>query len=228
MDGITDQRALVMALLDDAGDAWNCVVTANGLCNTERSIGFSAAKLNDLRNRLLNDLNRAMHMFQQSEDILRRAMLERGERLRKASTKQIALIHVAARTLGLGEEDYRNIIIHVGRVNSAADADRLGVDLMMHFFKRIGFQPSKAKLAPTRETFGRRAAMATPAQVDLIRQLWSEYVGDLGGKSDEDLNAWLEKSYHVSALRFVDSATAGKAITGLKRMVARKSGKMAG
>ncbi len=64
--------------------------------------------------------------------------------------------------------------------------------------------------------------MASPAQVDLIRSLWRAWASE-PGDDDTTLNRWLEKHYKVSALRFLTREAAGKAITGLKRMSARKA-----
>ena len=63
--------------------------------------------------------------------------------------------------------------------------------------------------------------MATPGQVSLIRKLWGEYTAGRG--DDASLGKWLSRTFHVSAVRFVTSEQAPKAIAALKAMVAKKA-----
>lgn len=128
--------------------------------------------------------------------------------------KQIALVHVAKRQLALSEEIYRSVLINKGGVESAADLDNRGFNEVMAYFTACGFRSTW-----TARTFGRRPRMTTPRQVDLIRDLWRDWSEEAG---DVELNKWIERSYHVSALRFLDAATGAKAIAGLKAMVRRK------
>jgi hypothetical protein len=66
--------------------------------------------------------------------------------------------------------------------------------------------------------------MATPGQVDLIRNLWREYTGV---DDDAALNKWLDNSYGCAALRFATPAVASDAINALKAMKSRRAAKMA-
>ena len=135
----------------------------------------------------------------------------------KITPKQIALVHVAKKQLALSEEMYRAILINKGGVESAADLDPSGFDDVMSYMTACGFRS-----AWTRRTFGRRPGMATPKQIDLIRDLWNQWSD---GKGETELNHWLERSYGVSALRFLDGPTTAKAIAGLKAMIGRKRAK---
>jgi hypothetical protein len=132
------------------------------------------------------------------------------------SSKQIALVHVAKRELGLDDESYRAILARYGECESAADLTAFGFHHVMRYFTALGFRSTW-----TTRTFGNRPGMASPAQVDLIRSLWREY----WAKNDDDdagLNAWLHTHHHVTTIRFVDAKKAGKVISALKAMVARK------
>ena len=131
------------------------------------------------------------------------------------SKKQIAVLHVAKRDLGLDDEDYRAILARYGGCDSAADLDLLGFDHVMRYFTALGFRSTW-----TKRTFGNRPGMASPAQVELIRKLWQQY-HDGEDENDAHLNAWLTKYHKVSALRFVDSEKVGDVITALKAMTAR-------
>jgi hypothetical protein len=132
------------------------------------------------------------------------------------SKKQIALVHVAKRDLGLEDDDYRAILARYGGCESAADLDAFGFHHVMRYFTALGFRSTL-----TKRTFGNRPGMASPAQVDLIRSLWKEFTSK-PDENDAGLNAWLHKHHHVTAIRFVDAAKAAKVIYALKAMVARK------
>lgn len=128
--------------------------------------------------------------------------------------KQIALVHLAAKQLGFDDDLYRAILIAHGGVDSAKNLDARGFERVMAYFTAHGFRSTW-----TQRTYGNRPGMATPRQIDLIRGLWADWSG---GEDEAGLNAWLERSFHVSSLRFLSGAAAGKAITGLKTMIARK------
>lgn len=130
--------------------------------------------------------------------------------------KQIALLHVAKRDLGLNDEDYRAILARFGHCESSADLDMQGFEYVMKYFTALGFRSTW-----TQRTFGNRPNMATPAQIDLIRTLWQHYCSETDDK-DAGLNSWLTRFHRVSALRFVSGEKAGKIIPALKAMVARR------
>ncbi|TDX60780.1 uncharacterized protein DUF1018 [Methylosinus sp. sav-2] len=133
------------------------------------------------------------------------------------TAKQVAMLHVAKKQLGLDDETYRSILKKVGGAESAAELDRYGYEEALAEFKRLGFRAT----SPNR-SFGLRRGMATPEQVGLIRKLWTEWAA--GEEPEKGLDAWLERSFHVSALRFLPADKAGKAINGLRAMLRRKAG----
>jgi len=134
--------------------------------------------------------------------------------------KQTAVLHLAKKELRLSDDDYRAILSHVGGAESSRDLTMVGFYDEMDQMARFGFRSTWLK-----RTYGNRPGMATPSQVDFIRELWRRYCG--GNGDGHDLDRWLERSYGVSALRFLDEENAAKAITGLKVMVKRprKTGK---
>jgi hypothetical protein len=126
------------------------------------------------------------------------------------SRSQLALIHLAAKDRGLTDDQYRSALAQIGGVTSSKDLDREGFDAMMGYLEYLGFAPIAAK-GPN---FGTREGMATFAQLELIRSLWSEitrraYTGE--GEFDK----WLLSKFKVSALRFLKKDTAAKVITAL-------------
>lgn len=132
----------------------------------------------------------------------------------RSRSKRIALIHVAKKQLGLGEDDFRDILQRFGGVQSCADLDEEGFRAVMFRFEQLGFRSTKSTF-----NFGNRHGMATPAQVSLMRDLWAAYSAD--DPDERHLNAWLAKYHKVSALRFVSFDKAAKIIPALKAMAAR-------
>ena len=130
------------------------------------------------------------------------------------TSKQIGLLHVAKKRLGLDEDDYRALLSREAGVESAKALDNEGFRRVMNAFKRLGFTSDWRK-----RIYGKCRGMASPSQVDLIRNLWCEW-SDEG--TDAGLNGWLERKFGSSALRFATPEVVGKAITALKAMVRRK------
>ena len=128
---------------------------------------------------------------------------------------QLAIIHVAKQQLGLSEADYRRLLRDAAGVESSRSLTPAGFKAVMAAFSERGFVSYQV-----RRSFGRRAGMATPAQVAYLRKLWTEYTG---GENESSLQVWLEHYYHVSHLRFVNAAIAGKAIVALKSMMGRQA-----
>lgn len=132
---------------------------------------------------------------------------------------QLAVVHQAKKELGWDEPMYRAILRALGGVESAKDLSPEGFGLVMEYAASFGFKSTWRQ-----RTFGHRPGMATPHQVDLIRDLWREFSG---GDDDAALNHWLEKFHHCTALRFASRAVAHKAIAALKAMAGRKRAKTA-
>ncbi|SIQ78119.1 Protein of unknown function [Rhizobium sp. RU35A] len=130
--------------------------------------------------------------------------------------KQIALLHVAKRDLGLSDEDYRAILARYGKAESTANLDLSGFNHVMRYMTACGFRSTW-----TKRTYGYRPTMATPPQIDLIRSLWVKWKGS-DDPDDVELNKWLGRFHKVGALRFVDNKKAAKVISALKAMLARK------
>lgn len=131
--------------------------------------------------------------------------------------KQLSVIHIAKKELGLDDDTYQSVLYQLDGVTSSKDLSPAGFHLVMSYFTKCGFRSTW-----TKRTFGDRGDMASPAQVDLVRDLWKKYSGDEG---DVGWNAWIKKYFKVSALRFVDDRTIGKVITALKNMNERTNNK---
>lgn len=129
--------------------------------------------------------------------------------------KKIGLIKVAQHQLGLSDEDYRAVLQRLGRVDSSKDLDATGFRRVMDHFNALGFRSTSHQ-----RNLGDRAGMATPAQVAFIRRLWGEFTDGKG--TDLSLGVWLQRTFKVDALRFVDAETAPRVITALRAMAAKK------
>ena len=140
---------------------------------------------------------------------------------RQVTPKQISLIHFARTSVRLSESSYSEILQVYGGVNKSSDLDRRGVDLIMAYFRSCGFTKAHPRPAVSSDiALGSRAGFASPSQLALIRELWAEWSS---GLDDAGLVTWLERSYQVSALRFLTASTASAAITALKAMKRRKA-----
>lgn len=130
------------------------------------------------------------------------------------SNKQKAILHVAKAKLDLSDAEYRAALVHVAGVTSATELDKAGFDAIMGLFEYLGFAP----LTRTGQDYGARPGMASFAQLELIRAIWTEYTDH---RDEDALNKWLLRTFKVSSLRFLRKDAAGKAITALKAMKAR-------
>ena len=131
------------------------------------------------------------------------------------TSRQLQLIHVAKRKLALSDETYRSVLAEIGGVTSSTDLDRSGFDAVMGFFEYMGFAPATSKGA----NYGQRPGMASFAQIELVRTLWLEWTRYEG--TEDSLNTWLERYWHVSSLRFLKAETAPKVIGALRTMKSR-------
>ena len=137
----------------------------------------------------------------------------------KPSRAQLALVHVAKKTLAMDDETYRAFLFATAGVRSARDLSASGFEAVMRRFEALGFVPG-TPLRPALPQYGQRPGMATPAQMAVIRKGWRAWSGN---DSAQTLRAWLESKFHISDLRFCSVTTAQKAIEALKAMHARKA-----
>lgn len=133
------------------------------------------------------------------------------------SKRQISLLQVARRHLKLSEDEWRALLIRIGGTNSACELDQAGFEAVLAVCERLGFEPFGA-VGPY---FGDRPGMASPRQIQFIRDLWRRYKG--GRYVEAELNAWLAHKFKVASLRFADRAVAGRALTALRAMTERQS-----
>jgi phage gp16-like protein len=131
------------------------------------------------------------------------------------SRKQYSLIHVAQSKLGIDDDLYRSILANLCGVTSSTELDQAGFELLMGFFEWRGFKP----MTRNGPNYGPRPGMASFAQLELIRTLWSEYTDRKGDEAS--LTKWLERTFKITSPRFLTMTDARKAITALKAMKSR-------
>ena len=139
----------------------------------------------------------------------------RSER-RTVSPSQLKTLGMARKVTEISDFSYYRLIQRYGGVNSASDFDDRGYELTILCLEGMGF--SNPGLDTTDPGLAGRPGFASPRQVALVQTLWAEWAGNTDAAA---LNAWLERYYRVSALRFLSAANASKAITALKAMKSR-------
>ena len=136
--------------------------------------------------------------------------------------KQTALLHVAKKQLALTDEDYRAILHAEARAKSSRELDAIGFEAVIQRFMTLGFTPTSAQRR-ARASYGHRAGMATPEQLDAIRGMWDRWSEGRGGGAA--FRQWLHRTCKVSHERFLTHEQASKAMTGLRVMTRRAAEK---
>lgn len=109
---------------------------------------------------------------------------------RSRRQRQLAMIHIGKKDLGLDDETYRDMLHAVARVRSSADLDHHGREAVIKHLRACG-----ARFTPT----GRRQYQRG-TQAALMAHIWSclAKAGHID-KSDRALRAWIKKTtatYH--------------------------------
>lgn len=129
-----------------------------------------------------------------------------------------AAIHVLKSKLGLSDDDYRALLRAITKKTSTkdmAECEREQVrDHMQSLAVRMGVaKPTRSR----RNSFAQSKAQASPKERK-VWALWNQLGRDgvVRNVSAAALNAWVERTVHVSALRFATSAQLDTLIEGLK------------
>lgn len=146
--------------------------------------------------------------------------MPRSRRAAGLAPDKLRLIQVAKRQLGMEDADYRVLLARAAGVTSSRELTEAGFRQVMDAFARLGFTSTSAAT-----NFGRREGFASAGQVATIRRLWGEFTAGEG--TDATLGQWLEKFWHVSALRFLRAEQAPKVIIALRQMTRRRSAQAA-
>ena len=133
-----------------------------------------------------------------------------------------AAIHVLKGKLQLSDDDYRALLVTLtGKASSkgmTATEQNQVRDHMQRLAQRMGVaQPTTCRRPLTREQFDQVKKQASPRERK-VWALWNQLARDgvVHNPSATALNAWVERTVHVSALRFANDAQLDTLIEALK------------
>ncbi len=137
------------------------------------------------------------------------------------TTNHTAAIHVLKSKLQLSDDDYQALLIHLTGKASSKDmtaAQRSTVrNHMQRLAERVGAVQPTAQRPYAPAKFDQLKANASPKERK-VWALWHQLGRDgvVHNTSAAALNAWVERTVHVSALRFANDAQLDALIEGLK------------
>ena len=137
------------------------------------------------------------------------------------ATNHIAAIHVLKSKLQLSDDDYQALLIHLTGKASSKDmtaAQRSTVrNHLQRLAERVGAVQPTAQRPYAPAKFDQLKANASPKERK-VWALWHQLGRDgvVHNTSAAALNAWVERTVHVSALRFANDAQLDALIEGLK------------
>jgi len=135
--------------------------------------------------------------------------------------KHLAAIHVLKAQLELSDDDYRALLVQMTGQNSAKLlSDRQRSDLRDHLQKqaeRLGVAKPTRGRSHTAKRFAAKKAEATPKERK-VWALWNQLYrdGKLRDNSPQALNAWVQRTVHVSMMSWCTDAQMNTLIEALK------------
>ena len=137
------------------------------------------------------------------------------------TTNHIAAIHVLKSKLQLSDDDHQALLIHL--TGKASSKDMTAVQRstvrnhMQRLAERVGAVQPTAQRPYAPAKFDQLKANASPKERK-VWALWHQLGRDgvVHNTSAAALNAWVERTVHVSALRFANDAQLDALIEGLK------------
>jgi len=143
------------------------------------------------------------------------------------TNKQIALVHVACKELGISEDDRHLIQEEIGGARSLKKMSEAGWRALVRHFEERGFRayPPVSVAGPLRDS----PESAGDSKSRLMRKLYAEWRDLAGvyyepGKERAALRGFLRKRLGVDHERFLTAEQAIKAIEAVKAIKARKLG----
>ena len=133
----------------------------------------------------------------------------------------IAAIHVLKSKLQLSDDDYRALLRGLTQKTSAKDMSDHERQKVRDHMQGLGERMGVVKAAPRRSSAPRSFAAAKAAASPRERKVWALWNqlgrdGVVHNTSATALNAWVERTVHVSALRFANQAQLDTLIEALK------------
>ena len=127
--------------------------------------------------------------------------------------RQLAILHVARKQLGLDDATYRDMLEAYDGVRSAKDLSLHGFRQIMNCFVDAGFGTKLLE----------RSGMATPSQIRKIYASWWALSGSYYDEGQErtSLKGFLKKRFAVDHEKFLTFKKANAVIEAIKRIKGR-------
>ena len=138
-----------------------------------------------------------------------------------SSTNHLAAIHTLKSKLALSEDDYRALLLTLTGKRSSRDmnqAERRAVrEHLARLAEKMGLQQPTRRRPLSDAAFNQAKAQASPKE----RKVWALWHqlhrdGKVHNPSRAALDAWVERTAHVSSLRFCNAAQLDTLIEALK------------
>ncbi len=132
------------------------------------------------------------------------------------TTNHTAAIHVLKSKLQLSDDDYQALLIHLTGKASSKDMTAVQRSTVRNHMQRLAERVGAVQPTAQRP-YAATAATASPKERK-VWALWHQLGRDgvVHSTSAAALNAWVERTVHVSALRFANDAQLDALIEGLK------------
>lgn len=133
----------------------------------------------------------------------------------------LATIHIRKAELGLGDDEYRDLLFAIQRVRSAKELDFTGRKTVLEHFAKI----AKARgIVFKKGAKGARAHNPLSREQRMVRALWIRLAreGKLRDRSDRALDAFVKRMAHVDRLEWLGTGDARVVIEALKAWCARE------
>jgi|GEM_PF-810803 len=138
-----------------------------------------------------------------------------------SSTNHIAAIHTLKSKLGLSDDDYRALLFEKTGKRSSKDCNqaerRLVREHLARLAEKMGLQQPTRRRPLSETAFVQAKQQASPRERK-VWVLWHQLHrdGKVHNPSRAALDAWVERTAHVSSLRFCNAAQLDTLIEALK------------
>ncbi|MEZ7891157.1 MAG: DUF1018 domain-containing protein [Candidatus Wallbacteria bacterium] len=143
------------------------------------------------------------------------------------TSSQIKIIHTIVKKIGMPDAEYRLIIERVwpGK-KSCKELTEFEAERLIKAIQEVGYNKYKVKTKyynpynkKKHNDLAGREEMASPAQLRMIEGMWADvsYVTD-EIKREQALRKFVEKKFHISALRFLPARMVERVVKTLQAM----------
>ena len=136
----------------------------------------------------------------------------------------IAAIHVLKGKLQLSDEDYRALLVNLAGKSSSKDLTATQQEAVREHMQQLAVRQGVAKATSGRHTSFAQSKNAASPRERKVWALWHQLYrdGKLRDNSAAALNAWVQRTVGVAALRFATGPMLDTLIESLKSWQARE------